>query len=71
VTANIPQQYLVQLITFGDETRAERLELDEDMRGTFVLPDPGRFDGRAVLIVSALAPATTEPAAYSYQITAE
>jgi hypothetical protein len=71
VTANIPQQYLVQLITFGDETRVERLQLDEELRGTLVLPDPGRSDGRAVLIVSALAPATTEPAAYSYHITSQ
>jgi hypothetical protein len=71
VTANIPQLYLVQLITFGEETRVERLELDAQMRGTLVLPDPDGFAGRAVLIVSALAPATTEPAAYSYRITAE
>ena len=71
VTDSVPQRYLVQLITFGNETHVERMALDAQMRGTLTLPGPERNADRAVLVVSALAPATTQPAAYSYRITSE
>ena len=71
VTDSVPQNFLIQLITIGDETRVEQLALDEQMRGEFTLEGPERGAGRAVLVVSALAPATTESAVYSYQITSE
>ena len=71
VTDSVPQQYLVQLIRFGDEARVERLTLDDQMRGTIILAGPDRDTGRAVLLISALAPATTQPATYSYRITSD
>ncbi|NIV33713.1 MAG: hypothetical protein GWN58_30985 [Anaerolineae bacterium] len=71
VTADVPQRFLVQLITLGDQTRVERLELDNQMQGTYRLDGPVQGTDRAVLIVSALAPATTEPAIYHYQISSE
>ncbi len=71
VTDAVPQRFLVQIITLSDQTRVERLELDDRMQGSFSLAAPEQGTGRAVLAISALAPATTEPAAYSYQITSE
>jgi hypothetical protein len=47
------------------------MELDEQMRGTITLAGLGRDADRAVLVVSALAPATTEPAVYRYKVTQE
>jgi immune inhibitor A len=69
VTAHIPQSFVVQLITIGDETNVERLTLDGEQRGTIPITGLGRDIDRAVLIVSALAPHTTQPAAYRYRIT--
>jgi immune inhibitor A len=69
VTEQIPQQFLVQLITFGAEKRVERMPLDEAMQGTMTVTGLGDGLDRAVLVVSAMAPATTEQATYAYQIT--
>ena len=71
VTDSVPQRYLVQVITLGHQTRVQRLQLDEQMQGTLTLKAPERGAGRAVLVVSALAPVTTESAVYSYQIISE
>jgi immune inhibitor A len=68
VTDHIPQTFVVQLITSGDEVRVERMPLDASMHGTLAVHGLGREIDRAVLVVSALAPATTEMAAYSYRI---
>jgi hypothetical protein len=69
VTAQVPQEFLVQLITFGAKTHVERMSLDEMMHGTLSVAGLGSEVDRAVLVVSALAPATTEPAIYSFQVT--
>jgi immune inhibitor A len=69
ITGQVPQQFLVQLITFGDETRVERMALDDLSHGTVTIPGLGQSVDRAVLVVSALAPVTTEPASYRYLIT--
>jgi hypothetical protein len=71
VTDHLPQDFVVQLITSGRETRVERMPLDEQMHGTATISGLGREVDRAVLVISALAPATTEWAAYSYRITQE
>jgi immune inhibitor A len=71
VTDHIPQDFLVQMISMGKETRVEQMTLDEQMRGAMTLTGLGRGVDRAVLVVSALAPATTEPAVYWYKITPE
>ncbi len=71
VTDQVPQRFLVQLITVGRKTRVERMVLDERNHGTLQVAGLGRQVDRAVLVVSALAPATTEPATYAYRVTQE
>ncbi len=69
VTDHIPQQFLVQLIKLGTQARVERMVLNEQMHGTVTVAGLGRDVDQAVLVVSAMAPATTEWAAYSYRVT--
>ena len=71
VTEHVPQEFVVQLLTLGEETRLERVPLDNQMRGTAAVTGLGQDVDRAVLVVSALAPSTTELATYSYQIAEE
>jgi len=63
----LPQRWLVQLILFGPETKVQRLELNEDQAGEWVIPLEERTD-RAVVTISGLAPVTTEMGSYSYEI---
>ena len=63
----LPQRWLVQLILFGPETTVERLELDADQAGEWVIPLDSRTD-RAVVAISGLASVTTEMASYGYEI---
>ena len=63
----LPQRWLVQLILFAPETTVERLELNEDQTGEWVIPLDSHTD-RAVITISGLAPVTTEMASYSYEI---
>jgi hypothetical protein len=65
----VPQQYLVQLITFGDGTTVERLALRDDQSARWHLPLADA--DHAVLVVSGLAPVTTEPASYFYRLTTD
>jgi hypothetical protein len=58
------------VITFGPETRVERVHLDENNRGAMTIRGMGDDVKRAVLVISAVAPATTEWAAYEYKIIA-
>jgi hypothetical protein len=67
----LPQRYLVQLIESGAETRVRRIELDEAQRGQWVIEDFGGEVEQAVLVVSALAPKTTELAGYQYSLEAQ
>ncbi len=69
ITDHVPQEFSVQLITLGHDIQVHRLSLDEQMRGTITVAGLGTDIDRAVLVVSGLAPSTTEPASYSYQIT--
>jgi immune inhibitor A len=64
----LSQRYLVQIIELGAETRVQRIELDEAQRGQWVIEGFGDQVERAVLVVSALAPKTTELAAYQYSV---
>jgi immune inhibitor A len=63
----LPQRWLVQLILFGPETTVQRLKLDQDQAGEWVIPLSGGAD-RAVVAISGLAPVTTEVASYSYEV---
>lgn len=65
ITNRVPQAYLVQVISFGEETTVTRLlEPGNGQSGTWTL-EPGRH----VLAISALAPITTLPAPYDLVIT--
>jgi hypothetical protein len=64
VSGDIPQQWDLQLITFGDDgPRVEPLALNGDQALSRAL-DLSASDGRAILIVSAWAPMTLQPAGY-------
>jgi immune inhibitor A len=63
---HIPQNYLVQLITFGQETSVQRMPLQDDNSARWHLPLADA--DHAVLMVSSLARVTTEPARYFYRI---
>ncbi len=59
----VPQKYTVQLIPLGAPEKTSHLPLDETNRGEWHL-DAGNY----VLVISAQAPVTTEPAAYQYRL---
>ena len=63
----LPQRYVVQLIRIADKVSVERVSLDEQQRGTVTLRgfDAGQ---RAVLVISAVTPVTSEVGNYRYQI---
>jgi len=62
------QRFLVQLIVLGPDVRVQRMELDEAQTGRLVLEGLGTGIEGAVLVVSGLAPVTTELASYEYSI---
>ena len=64
----LPQRFLVQLIVLGPEVRVRRMELDEAQTGRLVVEGLGGEIEQAVLVVSGLAPVTTELASYEYSI---
>jgi hypothetical protein len=65
----VPQEFLIQLIIGGRETSVQRMALDAQNRGSITVPRLGQDAEYAVLVISALAPATTERTAYTYEIT--
>jgi hypothetical protein len=73
----VRQRYLVQLIVWrvmdshglhGRQSHVLRMALDAAQRGSLELQGLGSDVGSAVLVVSALAPSTTEAATYRYEI---
>ncbi len=65
----VAQRYLVQVILLGREVEVLKLELDAAQTGSLALRGLGSDFDSAVLVISALAPVTTETASYTYQIT--
>ncbi|MCX6032407.1 MAG: immune inhibitor A [Chloroflexi bacterium] len=64
----LAQRWLVQLVEIGsNKITVERLAVGADGRGQLDVADLGKLD-KAVLIISGLAPVTTEAAKYSYTI---
>ena len=65
----LPERYTIQLISFGPDgkPKVERLALADDQTGQWNVP-LSQFKS-AVLVLSALARTTTEPAPYQLQIT--
>ncbi|MFQ5814031.1 MAG: hypothetical protein ACE5I2_12725, partial [Anaerolineae bacterium] len=64
----LPQRFLVQLVVLGPDVKVRRMELDEAQTGRLVVEDLGKGVEGAVLVVSGLAPVTTELASYEYSI---
>lgn len=63
----LPQRWIVQVIEFaGQETRVHKIELDEQGKGEYLIK-ADEVD-EVVLVVSALAPSTTEVATYRYEV---
>ncbi|MBI4317214.1 MAG: immune inhibitor A [Chloroflexi bacterium] len=67
-TNALPERFRVQLIKVGPATEVESLPLNDDQTGQWIIRGFGREFERGVLVVSALAPVTTEPASYQYSI---
>ena len=66
----LAQQWVVQLVVYGDETQVTRLLFGDQASGAWTIPlGPGT--PRAVLTVSAMAPVTTELATYAYTLRAQ
>jgi hypothetical protein len=65
----LPQRFIVQMVLFGSQTTVQRLELAEDQTGQWQVPLGGDID-RAVISISGIAPVTTEPASYQYEVEA-
>ncbi|MFN3762220.1 MAG: hypothetical protein ACK4WK_03340 [Anaerolineae bacterium] len=63
----LPQRWLVQLVLFGPQTTVQRLTLNPDQTGEWEIPLGGGVE-RAVVVVSAYAPVTTEVASYQFSV---
>lgn len=66
----VTQRWLVQVLEIGKngDLTLQRMVVGPDGRGQLTLSDLGALE-EAILVISGLAPVTTEPAAYSYEIT--
>lgn len=63
----LPQEWSVQVIeTTGRETKVQRIELDEEQKGEYLIDADGVDE--VVLVVSALAPTTTVVGTYRYEV---
>ncbi len=68
----LPQRFTVQLIEFDGDGKAKisQMQLDENNTGQYTLDTSEETtSSRAILVISAQAPLTTEAARYSYSIT--
>ncbi len=65
----VPQRYLALLIGIGDTITVERLPIDEGQTAEWIVPLGSENWREAVLVLSGLAPLTTQPA--SYQLVVE
>jgi immune inhibitor A len=64
----VPQRYLALLIGIGDSIAVERLPVEEDQTAEWTVPLGSRGWREAVLVLSGLAPFTTQPAPYRLTI---
>ncbi|MBN2005007.1 MAG: immune inhibitor A [Anaerolineae bacterium] len=66
----LPQEWIVQMVLYGNTPTVEHLMVGDGTQGNWVIPFDARMD-KAVLIISAIAPVTTEAASYEYTLTPE
>ncbi len=64
----VPQEWIVQMIEFGATTTVEEMNLGETQEGRLVIENFGDDVPRAVLVIAAVAPSTTEIASYEYSV---
>ncbi len=64
----LPQRYIVQVVEVGNTTRVERLQLDNQNRGSITISGLGKDLTRAELVINAFAPTTTETTSYQVSI---
>ncbi|MBI2846656.1 MAG: immune inhibitor A [Chloroflexi bacterium] len=64
----VPQRFIVQVIEYGKEVRVREMPLDDSQRGELVIKGFGSELSRAVLVIAALAPLTTEKATYEFTL---
>ena len=67
INNRVKQEYIVQVIQVADENQVTVVPLDEANRGEVVIPAPQTLD-RLVVAVTALAPKTRQPAAYTLTV---
>ncbi len=63
-----PQEYLVQVIELGDETRVRQMAIDADGQGELVLSGFGDGLEKVIVIVAPVAPKTTQPSEYTLSV---
>jgi len=66
----LPQEWIIQLVTFGDEIHVSRLLFLDGSAGEWSIPLGAEVQS-AVLAISAIAPFTTEEAVYRYNLVQE
>ncbi len=66
----LPQQWIVQLVTYGATPEVQRLLMLNGASGEWVIPMSNQQD-EAVIVISALAPVTTEVATYELSLQLE
>ena len=64
----LPQRYLLQLIEFGQTTTVRRLPVSAEGKGSWLIEGFGSEVQRAILVISAIAPVTTEVAGYALEL---
>jgi immune inhibitor A len=64
----LPQRWLVQVIDLGQQTEVHSLPVGPDGRGTLTIGGLGTRLDKAVVVVSALAPKTTEVGRYELDV---
>lgn len=64
----VPQEWIVRAIEFGEDTIIEEMEVGATGEGRLVIEGFGDDVDRAVLVISALAPSTTQIASYEYSV---
>ncbi|MBI5030277.1 MAG: immune inhibitor A [Chloroflexi bacterium] len=64
----LPQKFSVNVIEYGTTTKVVRMPLDAQNRGSLKLDGFGKDISKAVLVVSAFAPTTTESTQYQISV---
>ncbi len=64
----VPQNYIIQLVERGQRTTVKSLPLDPEQKGHWRLRRADLAGRTAFLIISATAPATTQPATYELSV---